>query len=199
MPAQTLQRTARVNLYWQRSGVDYAVNVLHYDIGPSAPVTQAEATSLAATIGAAFSANHDTYVSNTVSLNRLTLRDIRTANLPEFSATIGVAGASAAIPLPLQTSLVVTLRTAYAGRSYRGRIYLPGFTSGAQDTDSTASAACVSAAQAFANAIAGPTVNGTEWNLGVASFTLGDITPVTAAVVRDDQWDTQRRRAIPGI
>ena len=39
-------------------------------------------------------------------------------------------GLSTDSPLPLQTCMVITLRTARSGRSYRGRMYLPAATTG---------------------------------------------------------------------
>lgn len=123
------------------------------------------------------------------------LQSISTASLP-------APGQSTSPPLPNNTSLAMSLRTAQSGRSFRGRNYVAGL---AED------------------AVAGNTVNGSMvtalldvwdslthaggdagWQAVVVSRisggvprTTGVTTPITSVVVFDDQVDTQRRR-LPG-
>lgn len=200
MPPLVIPNTVRVNLVWGLNGAEYAVNVLHYVVPSGQVVTGATATDLALDIAGPFvSGALDTWISDDVSLERVTVRDLRTANQPEYSAPTSAAGTSTSDVLPLQTSLVVTLRTALAGRSYRGRMYMPGWAENANDANGTASVTAIVDLETWMTAIANPTVEGNLWALGVMSVTLGETNVVTAIDVRDTTWDTQRRRSYPGI
>lgn len=208
MAAVVTTGTVRVNLIWSMGGTEFAVNALHYQVGPGVAITQAAADDLAADVLADFAGagSWHTIVSNQVDLERITLRDLRTLNLPEYSSAVNQAGSVAGDPLPPQTALCVTLRTAFAGRSFRGRIYLPGAAESANDNTGKASAAAQAAALVFGNALAAQVVQGNEWVLAVRSgFNNGAArnpaisNGVTALTVRDGIWDTQRRRAYAGI
>lgn len=200
MPSLVIPDTVRVSLVWALTGVEFAVNVIHYIVPPGQVVSNATATDLANDIQNPFvSGALDTFISEEVDLSRITVRDIRTANLPEFGATTVAPGTSASQVLPLQIALVATLRTALAGRSYRGRFYMPGFAENANLADGTCDGAASSALETWLTAISSPTVQGNLWSLAVMSPTLGESNPVTAIDVRDNVWDTQRRRSYPGI
>src|SRR5262249_36168648 len=108
---------------------------------------------------------------------------------------------------PHSVAAVVTLRTAQAGRKFRGRCYIPGFTEVANDANGHMTVAMKTAMDSFSAGLVGAAnQNGTQ--LGVLhrptafddgtglpiSPGLGFITPVTQAVTRDDIWDSQRRR-----
>lgn len=54
---------------------------------------------------------------------------VRRLGLPNLSTGAAVPGVDAGDAYPPQTAWVVTLRTARAGRSYRGRVYLPPISS----------------------------------------------------------------------
>lgn len=199
---------ARATLVWALSGVEYAVNVLHYDVGGLGTITQAHATDFADEAEAAFIAagSWQDIAGTTISLARATLRDLRTANRPEFSETIGVAGSASGDPLPLASSVVVTLRTALAGRSYRGRVYLPGATEANNTSTGTISTAAQLAADDFITRLDAVTLQGTECVLAIRSAIADKeardpaiVTPVTSHTVRDAVWDVQRRRGYPGI
>ena len=200
MPPLVIPDTVRVNLVWSLEGADYAVNVLHYIVPAGQVVGSATASDLASDIATAFTGGAlDSWISNDVDLARLTVRDIRTANLPEFGAVVAAPGTSASDVLPLQTSLVATFRTALAGRSFRGRYYQGGWAENANGASGTADPTAASDLETFLTNIANPTVQGNLWALAVMSPTLGESNPVTAIDVRDAVWDTQRRRAVPGI
>lgn len=200
MPALVIPDTVRVNLIWSLSGAEYAVNVLHYIVPSGQVVGGATATDLAADIGGAFVASAlDSWIATVVRLARLTVRDLRTANQPEYSAVIDEPGLDSTVPLPLQTSLVATFRTALAGRSYRGRYYQCGFAEQANVLPGVADSTTVTDLETFLTNISSPTVQTNLWALGVMSPTLGETNAVTAIEVRDTVWDTQRRRSYPGI
>lgn len=200
MPPLVIPDTVRVNIVWANSGVDYAVNVLHYIVPGAQVVTAATATDLATDIATPFvSGALDTWIADQISIARITVRDIRTANQPEYSSTVSAAGLSSTDMLPPGTSLVATFRTALAGRSYRGRFYMPGWAETANTAAGTADAGAVGDLETWLQAISSVTVEGNAWALGVMSTVLGETNPVTAIEVRDSVWDSQRRRAVPGI
>lgn len=121
---------------------------------------------------------------------------IRYTPLDGASATVVnthiIAGASAGEALPGNTALVITLRTASRGRSFRGRVYQAPFN----ETQNAATGVPVSAEVAGVAA---------QWNglltnlvatgvsLVVASYKLALATNVATCTV-DGRWDTQRRR-----
>lgn len=95
--------------------------------------------------------------------------------------------------LPLQTTPVLSLRTALAGPSFRGRMYLPPVTSNIIDDDGYLIAGYrnnfVDAYAAFITAVQGATA----WDAGVYSRRLTSFTPL-ASVDMGSVLDTQRRR-----
>lgn len=200
MPPLVMPQTVRVRHIYQVGGLDYAVNVMHYVVPASQVVTGATATDYAADVNGAINLSSiDAEWSDQVTLDRVTVRDLRTANLPEFAAQVNRDGLDIEPPIPPMSSLVVTLRTAKAGRSFRGRVYLPGWSEGTNVLTGVASTAAQQASLAFIQDLMSVVVEGNTWSLGVASITLGEINAVTSAEVRDAVWDTQRRRSIPGI
>ena len=106
--------------------------------------------------------------------------------------THSLAGQQAGDALPASTALVVTLRTAMRGRSYRGRVYQGPWTevtNGAGGTPSSTQVAFVAGQwAAFLAALVG-----TGASLVVASYLHSTAENVIAATV-DARWDTQRRR-----
>lgn len=206
MPQLVVTNAAQMRLIWSLGGQLYALNVMGVVNAGSVAITQALTNTIGAAIKSALtSSGHTGALHTSVALANIGLRDIRTANTAEFIDTGGaVAGTLAGDLLPPQTALCVTLRTAQAGRSFRGRVYLPGFGEGQNATGGTISStgSCV----AFVTAIKAALV-ASSLDLGVLSRPAptapvpraGFITVVTSIVARDSVWDTQRRRAIPGI
>lgn len=195
-----------MRLIWALSGQLYALNVMGVVNGTSVAITQALTNTIGTAIKAGFASSGVNAAINTaVTLANIGLRDIRSANQPEFVDTGGaVAGTQAGDLLPPQTALCITLRTAQAGARFRGRVYLPGFGEGTNAATGTASGtatpvAFIAAIKAALQANAldlGVIHRPTEAPLPVSA---GFITIVTSIVARDAVWDTQRRRAIPGI
>lgn len=195
---------AQLRILWANGGQLYAVNVLGV-VANAVAITQALTNTIGAAIKTAFtSSGYAGSCSTVITLANVGLRDVRTGNAPEFiDSGAAVAGTPGTQPLPPQVALCVTLRTALAGQSFRGRVYLPGYDEsvnvGGALTGSGGAVSFVSGIQSALQA------NGL--NLGVLSRPAPDavppragfITPVTAVILRDAVWDTQRRRAIPGI
>lgn len=121
-------------LHWDLRGQP-AANVLGLHINPGGVVDQTTATEIATQIRAAFlAAGCASYQSAGTHLTDVGVRDLRVANMPEWRGVITpTVGTDNAEPLPISTALVVTLRTALAGKRYRGRVYLPLDGGGAWD------------------------------------------------------------------
>lgn len=203
-----------VRLIWQMAGVDYAVNTLHYEVPPLHVVNQASTTAFAAVIDTAATGSLlPAQWPTNVTLHRMTQRDRRVANQPEFIGTIGRVGTAVGDALPPATALCITLRTALAGRPYRGRTFLPGWAEAASDAVGQATAAAQTAAVAFMTDLQSVTVSGNALSLAVAhqlkknanpppefiTQEPGQVNAVTALLSRNIRWETQRRRAEPGI
>lgn len=212
MPALVVPNTVQVRLIWRAGGVDYAVNVIHFRNSNSIAVDQALATGIASDVatawGLAGGGSGGGVINSSTAIDRVTVRNIAVANQPEFSATVtGAAGAGTTDILPRQVALVVTLRTALAGRSFRGRVYVPGFHELANDSTGRAT----TAARTFAEGL----ILNIRQQLSVRGLLMGVvstrangaprptniITDVTTGgvVVRDGTWDNQRRRNVVGI
>lgn len=206
MPAFVIPNCAEVRLIWELEGVPWAVNVLHYQgVGGNFPGTVANANAIAAFIADKANDNHPTVsfqasLTDNVRLAQVGLRDIGVANQPEvFNDTTPIfTGTNTGDPIPVQTALVATLRTALAGRSYRGRIYWGGFGEGSNTTGGQPTAALATIMQGFTSTLVTLTGIAGGAKLVVASRKLLEAHQVTSVDV-DTTWDTQRRRGRSGI
>jgi hypothetical protein len=206
MPQLVVPNAAILRLIWSVGGVPSAVNVLGVVNGANVAINQALANTLGTAIKSAMTSTGIVGAIHTsVSLSSVGIRDIRTPNQPEYVDTgAAVVGTGTGDLLPLQTALCITLRTALAGRSYRGRVYLFGYAESVNDANGriVSSATSVSFVTAIKSALASSSLD-----LGIISRpapTLpipraGGVTAVTSIVARDTIWDTQRRRAVAGI
>lgn len=205
MAQLVVPNAAQMRLIWSLGGQLYALNVMGV-VANAVPITQALTNTIGTAVksGLTSSALAGALHPN-VALANIGLRDIRSANTAEFlDSGAAVVGTGTGDALPPQTALVVTLRTASAGRRFRGRVYLPGFCEAVNLTNGVFSALAspVNFITAIKSAL---TTSGMD--LGVLSRPNPDATPpnagfitvVTSMVLRDSVWDTQRRRAIPGI
>lgn len=184
-----------LRLIWQKGGVDWAINV--YGVGNTGAVaiTQALANTLDSAIKGFFtSSGWNAHVQNSVSLKFIAIRDLNAANQFEYQGSgASVAGTAAGDPLPYQTALCVTLRTALAGKSYRGRSFLFGGIEADNDTNGQHTAAAGTAAVAFVNGI-GSALSSSGLTLAVLSRKLLQHHDVTTVLTRDLNWTVQRRR-----
>lgn len=191
--------TYEIRITWALSGADWALNVLHAQLPGGESVNQGLADAWATDLSAAHtSSGLEALQPTTVSLDRVGVRDLRTANQPMYEANIASAGTGTGDLLVRAASVNVTLRTSLAGRSFRGRSYVPGFDETQNTADGSIDPAAQAAAVAWISAIrTAATARG--HTLAVASVKLGISTPVTAQIVRDNVWDVQRRRGYNGI
>jgi len=189
-----------VRLIWTLAGSAYAINVLGARKSGAAAIDQAFANTLGAAIkGHANTTALLTSLSNQVALANIGVRDISGPNLPEFrDSAAAVPGSAATALLPLQIAYCVTLRTAKAGKNYRGRTYIPGWTVTNVTTGGQTTAGVPTTSAAFLTGIKTVmTANGLT--LAIVSRTLLTTEPVTLEQGRDTIWDTIRKRATPGV
>jgi hypothetical protein len=153
------------------------------------------------------------------------VRDLSSASLAEFLDTgAAVPGLDATDMLPGGNAYVVTLRTARAGQSFRGRVYLGGYTEGGNGPTGAIATPVAVAGTAFVTSI-GTTMgaNGLTFSVlsrpseltvltkdvthpdGTHTITThsraaraGGLTDVIAVEARNTIWDSQRRRTGPG-
>jgi hypothetical protein len=204
MPQVVIEGTYSITITWALAGTDWAVNQLHALIPSADSVDAALAAAWASDIEAAHVASGLQALQPTsVSLSRVDVRDLREPALPAYSAPMTSAGTSEAELLPRGTALVVTKRTNRAGPSYRGRIYIPGFSEEANETGGRATSAASAAALAFVEGLQdAATARG--HTLAVASlYKAGSFdpsaNPITQLEVRDNIWDGIRGRAFNGV
>lgn len=199
MPPVIINSTYSIILVWTLSGADWALNNLHAQLPGGSSVDQALADAWATDLNALHdSSGLAALQPATVNLARVQLRDLRTANQPLREAIVNSPGTGAGDLLVRAAAVNVTLRTNLAGRSFRGRSYVPGFNEAQNGADGTIAPAASAAADAFITAIrTAATARG--HTLAVASRKLGTSQPITDQVVRDNVWDVQRRRGYNGI
>jgi hypothetical protein len=102
-------------------------------------------------------------------------------------------------PLPLQTAGLISLRTGQAGRSFRGRKYIPFPSEGMSDLQAKPLAAYTNLLSAVLQELLmirtiGAGANTSEITPIIWSRTRNTATPLSTGVVRGD-WATQRRRS----
>ena len=198
MPPLVIPNTLQVSLNWFYGTTPWAVNVLHYRVALGGAVDQAFTNAVDSEVKAALTASGLlSRLSTTWGLNSVSVRDIRSPNLPLYTGTgAQLNGTNAANPMPPQNACCVTLRTAKAGKSYRGRVYVSGFTEDINTPSGLILQAAATDAEDFIEGIANLENLSIPYglDLAVASRTLGLSEPVTGVVVRDLTWDAQRRR-----
>lgn len=140
---------AEVKLYWSLNA-QLAMNVIGVEITGNPSFGQALADTIGAAIKATFTANLAPQIATSNSLVRVGIRDLRADHLPEFrDSGAAVAGTGAGDAMPGQAACCVTLRTAGAGKSFRGRTYISGFTEAANGASGLILAAASTAAVTF--------------------------------------------------
>ena len=102
------------------------VNVFH--VKYPGPIFTADLTALGALVVNWWTTNMITYMGANLNLTKVGMRDLTTAGSlqQDYVTGLPVTGTDAGGPQPNNVALVSTLRSAFAGRSYRGRIYTPG-------------------------------------------------------------------------
>jgi len=148
----------------------------------------------------------DGYLAFSQDLTIVKVQATDMSQQPAFQATdinfTHTTGNIAVESLPNGSAIVATLLTGFIGRSYRGRVFLPGVDVDAVVQNTLTSGAKTNILGAL-NALKGD-LAGRGYDLAVASYqnagvmrTTGVLTPVAGFVVRDNV-KSQRRRNLPG-
>lgn len=206
--ALVVSNAAVLTLRWTNVGIPSS-NVIGVSKPPGVVVTQALANTVGAAIKSGFATSGlNTHMGASTGLQYVGLRDISTEGQPEYlDEGVVVIGTALTDTLPPQTALVVSVRTARSGASYRGRIYLGGFVETDNGSNGQALQPAADAAVGFVDAI-GDALSASGMQLAVLSrpreaTTIpareiaakgGWVTPATVVEVRNLLWDTQRRR-----
>lgn len=190
----------RVECVIQPALGDAGANIFHVTNGSA---TDADVPAMLTAIKAFYTAIASFYLNTTLITIGSSVRDISvTPNRIVAATPLTQAGTTAGEALPANVALVTTWRTAFAGRSFRGRTYL-GPSQETMNNGGIPNAATVSTIQtAASNLITGIQATPTL-RLGIFSlrrtqppFSLTPFAatePVTSAVARS-KWNTQRRR-----
>jgi len=203
---------AQIVLNWTSESGKGAHNVLHgsYNGAFAGSQTQANAIVAALTTGAQWTALAS-FIGGSAGLGSVSIRDLNVVDSPIIpSIAGGGAGSSASPPLPNEVALVVTLRTAFTGPQNRGRMYIPDLATNALAAGNIASPACVTAVTNWASIIAG-VLSAQGYTFGIGHYSRlayvgvggrqhparpAGVVPITTVSVRDNHWDTQRRRGL---
>ena len=144
----------------------------------------------------------------TVVFESITIRDISAPNRAEFtSAGTPVSGGGTGDALPLSVAAVVTIRTALAGKSFRGRTYFSGFTEAQNDAQGrqlpAVNTAIVGAMTSINSILAGHALtvavlsrprDAKSIPAKTITAKVGQGTAVQSFIARNNKWESQRRR-----
>jgi hypothetical protein len=199
-PFIPIPNTASVELIYSLFG-DVVENT--FSVISNAPFDLAALQSLRG----AFDGWHNTNFKNVVAadtvLQRIRTRALDTASSPteDYHLPTPRPGTAGSGSFPSNVTLAIKLATTLAGRSYRGRIYLPSICGGCgsgQTVTSGAAAAYQTTMTALQPALTAVNAN---WHICVASRynngawrTVGVCTIATGWVVVNNNLDSQRRR-----
>ena len=208
-PSRVISNAAQLKLNWSGPTRTWA-NVFGALGNPTLPViNQALANTLMTAIGTSFtSSGLAPLIGTSCSLVSVSIRSLNAPNQPEFvSSNAAVAGAGAGDLLPLSAAACVTVRTTLSGKSFRGRMYITGFTESQNDSTGRILTAANTAAQTFVNAIS-VNLASNGLSFAVLSFArdqviipqktiaakAGFATAASSFQVRNTKWESQRRR-----
>lgn len=187
IPGPTIIPNAiEVDLLWNLASGKQVKNVLHAQVGGGFAATAGIAQAIyAAIIASAAWTAYKPFVNSNCSFAGVNLRDMRTLNQPVVTSTGGAtAGTGAASALPPGVSLIISLRTALAGRGFRGRVYLTGL-------DSVLLTAATGAASAAGNTAAVNFITAVQTAMTASAATLSIAQPARQA------YTGRKGRAIP--
>ena len=200
MIALVVPNAVVMRFIWSESGTDSAVNVLGLSNPNALTIDQAFTNTIGTAVKNAFvSSGLQIHIGQNVALNHVGLRNISAPNQYEFlDAAIPQPGTGASDTLPLNVTYCLTLRTALAGRSYRGRYYQSGFDEAENSNIGVPAPAVATSTKAFIDAV-NTAVQSHGVTLAVISRKLLGVNNVTQTTARTSLWTTQRRRVKPGI
>lgn len=203
---------AQIVIRWALTDGKFGNNILYgrYSGGFAGTVAQANAIMSGLSTGAQWTALA-TFMGTLGGLFGVTIRNVSVANQPVISSTnANVPGTTTGTALPDETAATITLRTAFTGPQNRGRMFIPNWASNAIGAGGVIAPAAVTALQNWANTIPGVlSGQGYTWVIGQparAAYvgSTGTSHPARAATsqavtsqpVRDNHWDSSRRRGL---
>lgn len=204
---------AQVVLNWTLADAKTAHNVLYGRYSGAFAGTQAQANTIhtALTTGAPAVALFG-ILGSTTALAGVSIRNVSVQDQPlVLSSNAAVPGTAGSATLPSEMAEVITERTAKVGRANRGRIYMPPLATSSWGAGDIILAASVTILQNWANTLIGALatagytlVIGQRARAAYTSPITGRVFPARAATnetvtslsVRDNHWDSQRRRGL---
>jgi hypothetical protein len=202
----------QISIQWGLGDAKFAVNVMwgSRTDGLIPTVAQANGIMTGLTTGTAWTAL-SAHIAPTAFINAVLLRDFRALNQPIIrSSNAAVFGTSTGTELPNEVAAVITLRTALTGPSNRGRMYVPGWATTALGAGNVIAAAAITAltnwsalipsamsGQGYTFSLGHPPRQAYTGVTGTAHpARVAGLIPITGQVVRDNHWDSQRRRGL---
>jgi hypothetical protein len=145
----------------------------------------------------------------------VTIHDINPTDGSGATAVPGAVtqpGTSTGIALPSEVAAVITKRTGFSGPQNRGRMYFPGWATTALGASDVIAPAAVTALGNWATTNVGSALSGSGYTHVLAQMARAAYTSpitgrdfpardagsiaITALQVRDNHWDSQRRRGL---
>lgn len=200
--------TYEVRVHFSRSDGEEMINVFNADAG-GAPLDNTINAALLAVVEGAWTDNLIPLMSDSVTMDKVTITDLNSLAGPQRINAVALVGALSDNPIPNQVAGVVTWRTFTRGKSFRGRSYLGGFTE-AHSTGSAPDGALSSALGDWAADMAGGFTTATHPLMVVSRYhqvvpgvppTVPRVTNIATSIESwsvDLAWKTQRRRAVKG-
>jgi len=196
MPLPPVTDTAKIEIEYELAGVP-VVNVLHaHQIGGW---NLATLTTLQGYIYSWASLELMPDLSQDLILKQITCTDLAVVGGTFFQASHSAAGGDPTDSAPANVALVLSWRTNQAGRSFRGRSYIPGIPAHTVVSPQKVDPSEASGLQTAGNDLL-TLLNGHTIDLVVVSYFSGGaprVTPIATPIVRcicNEQIDTQRKR-----
>jgi len=175
------------------------INVRHYLVDAQAGLG-ATAAQIAGAFGTLVQAEYKDCMSNEATFRGVSMQKLAPGPVEaiQYSTASAGPGAVASEMLPKQVSGIITWTTALAGRSNRGRTYVPFPTESFQTLDGKPNASYMTVLGNLAAVLASSVAAGGGGNTStlipcVWSRILGIVNPITNWTPRQ-KWATQRRR-----
>lgn len=178
---------ARVDIRYNLTSGQQVQNVLF--IAKPEPF---DALATAASIRAVWESTVMPFLTNNVILTEVQVTDYSAPGGATGAASSGVAGSSTSSALPPNCTIALSWRTGLAGRSYRGRTYLPGIGEDKVSSGGVIDSSFVTSLLGMGTALIAAMAS-EDAVMVVASRKLGSGQTITSCIV-DPTVDTQRRR-----
>jgi|KBSSwiStaDraftv2_1062776.scaffolds.fasta_scaffold785265_1 hypothetical protein len=211
MPFVAKANVVTAILHWTFHGTP-GVNVIDCRVAAGYSVNGSLVNTLnTAIIGTFTSSSLNGVLASTTTYTGVGLRDMRTEGQAEVLSTNGTFPfVGVGLALPNQVAAVLTKRTALAGRFFRGRLYVGGFVDTANSATGRIDDAIVPIITSWGSALGAalttnsltPAVHSPAYPSRPSSIPGAPdlpphpetLTDITAWILRDQVWDTQRRR-----